>query len=103
MQAIELKSFVDRCQNSLQLNVSKAELPALELTVKHGHLDSAVVFLKGLVEDTNGKVVLEPTTPEEMLLMADNTDGSLVVRTDCLDDTKGTRRMIRRNQMQVRV
>jgi N-acetyltransferase B complex (NatB) non catalytic subunit len=101
-KANELHRFVDLCQSSIQLALTRAELPLLEIVELRDSADDARRYLddyfNGLLLESQGYL-----EADELTKLRDNIDYSLLVSTETCERQERLQRAVRRAQLCQRI
>lgn len=102
MKSLELRNFIRRCGSSLQLAITRAEMPIIELIEKYHTLNDVSKYLVagGYTVDAGASIVSDQTHLESL---ADNNDYNLIVSPDVRDETLASNATARRLQYYKRI
>lgn len=102
MKCLELKKFIKRCSSSLQLAITRAEMPFIELIEKYHSLNDVTKYLTagGYTENAGANIVSDRTHLDSLI---DNNDYNLVVSPDMQDETLAKNSAERRVQYYQRI
>ena len=106
-KGLEMKRFHSLCENSLQLALSKAELPLIDLMENktYAEVEAAAQYLESCTENTGGDAPLfmEFIDDEKLEKLSDNCDYSILVRCDSTINEEQAFARNRRKDVQDRI
>ena len=109
-KCLEMKRFLSMCQTSLQLALSKSELPALELLEQpqYSDIDEACKYLDKICSDQGNEgashhLFLPLLGPHELKALSDNCDYGILVHCDASKEEETEHAATRRKDMEYRI